>query len=62
MTDEAMLDRDCMLDNAKTGVSHNASELHPEDAVTYYRDVATYATEQAGKQEETNDREGVPER
>jgi len=36
--------------------------IHPEDAVTFYNNIASHATEKAAEQAAINDRDGIPER
>lgn len=40
----------------------NLGKLHPTDRVTAYRELETWAGDEATKQEEANDKDGVPER
>ena len=40
----------------------NFGKLHPTDEAVAYRELETWAGENASKQEETNDKYGVPER
>ncbi len=54
-------DKDEALDSARYGIEIELLKLHPVDKVYAYRAIEKEAGEAAVVQEETNDREGVPE-
>jgi hypothetical protein len=50
------------IEEGKGDLYHGSRELHVEDRVTYYRDIAAHSTEAADQQQQLNDDHGVPER